>query len=100
MDLVDMKVEDSQKRDIILDLLREIDRAIAQHGAYHSHHEAHSVIQEEFDEYWELVKLNPKKPMVHPSKGGSLTPEQRIEGMRQELLQTAATCIRAIYDLC
>lgn len=78
----------------------EFDEANAKHKPMHSHHEARAVIEEEFDEYWDLVKLNPNKPMVHPTKGYILTPEERNENLREELVQIAAMCVRALHDLC
>lgn len=73
--------------------------AASKHKPMHSHHEAHSVIEEEFDEYWDLVKLNPRKPMIHPTKGHALTVDEWKAELRQELIQTAAMCVRAIHDL-
>lgn len=78
----------------------EAARAADLHDPMHSLHEAHSVIEEEFDEFWDLVKLNPKKPMVHPTKGTPLTVEQWEVELRSELIHTAAMCLRALHDLC
>ncbi len=75
-------------------------RAAEMYPPMHSHHEAHSVIEEEFDEYWDIVKLNPRKPMIHPTKGTPLTVEEYRRELRTELIQTAAMCIRAVADLC
>ncbi len=84
-----------------LDLIAdEAITASKEHDAYNSHHEAHSVIEEEFDEYWDLVKLNPRKPMIHPTKGYVLDASGREDELRDELIQLAATCVRALYDLC
>lgn len=78
----------------------EASRAASLYPAFNSHHEAKAVIEEEFDEYWDLVKLNPKKPMVHPTKGTPLTIEDWKRELRTELIQTAAMCLRALHDLC
>jgi len=79
----------------------EVMRALQLHTTpFHNHHEAHSVILEEFDEYWDLVKLNPRKPMVHPTKGIPLTVEQWKAELQDELVQTAAMAIRALVELC
>jgi len=56
-----------------------------------SAHEAYSVILEELEEFWDEVKLNPKK----------LAPEEqaaRRRRMQNELLQIAAMCVRATID--
>ena len=75
-------------------------RAVSLHKPMNSHHEAKSVIEEEFNEYWDLVKLNPKKPMVHPTKGTPLTVEEWRTELKTELIQTAAVCLRTLHDLC
>jgi hypothetical protein len=62
-------------------------RAGEKHPPMHSHHEAYSVIREEFEEYWDEVK-----------KGGS-TPRDWAD-LQTELIQTAAMCLRALHDLC
>lgn len=85
--------------DICDEVCREADRAASLHAPMHSLHEGKAVIEEEFDEFWELVKLNPKKPMVHPTKGTPLSPLDRTTQMREELIQTAAMCVRAAHDL-
>ena len=70
----------------------EVERAMQIHRGMNSLHEAKAVIEEELDEFWEQVKINPKK----------LEPEDqklRIGRLRNELIQTAAMCVRAILDL-
>jgi hypothetical protein len=57
----------------------------------HSLHEAKAVIEEEFDELWEQVKINPKKLDVDRQL-------LRQARMRTELIQIAAMCVRAIVD--
>jgi len=61
--------------------------ASLKHPPMSSHHEAYAVIKEEFDEYW-----------LEVIKGGS-TPRDP-EALKLELVQTAAMCLRALYDLC
>lgn len=77
----------------------EAHRASDLHPPMHSLHEAKAVIEKEFDELWDLIKLNPKKPMVHPTKGTSLTVPQWKREICMELIQTAAMCMRALHDL-
>lgn len=78
--------------DVLIDVYNEVTRAIKLHKPLASLHEAHSVIAEEFDEFWDFVKMNPKK----------MNDDARAEWrkhIREELIQTAAMCVRAVYDL-
>lgn len=86
--------------DIAAKAYQEAERATALHQPMRSLHEAKAVIEEEFDEFWDLVKLNPNKPMVHPTKGHVLSVEEWKREIRLELIQTAAMCLRAVHDLC
>lgn len=61
-------------------------RATGKHPKMNSHHEAYAVIKEEFDEYWQEV-------MKRPSKRDK-------EALKLELVQTAAMCVRTLYELC
>lgn len=70
----------------------ELARAMALHGSLKSEHEAYAVILEEVDEFWELVKVNPKK--LSPSGQ-----KDRMERMKAELIQVAAMALRTIIDL-
>lgn len=85
---------------IIHEIAAEAERATKKHAPMHSHHEASAVIREEYEEYWDLVKLNPKKLMTHPTKGTPLSVEQYKDELWTELVQTAAMCVRALHDLC
>jgi 3-dehydroquinate synthase class II len=70
----------------------EVERATRLHKGMNSQHEAYAVILEELEEFWDQVKINPKK----------LTEIQRTDRlleMRKELIHTAAMCVRAINDL-
>lgn len=73
---------------VLDEIEREVNKASKKHKPMNSHHEAHSVIAEEFDEYWTEVK-----------KGGSTCPRDP-EALRLELIHTAAMCARALQDLC
>lgn len=94
-----MKVDTGRVDALLQTVGSEVVSAASKHAPMHSLHEAHSVIEEEFDEFWELVKLNPHKPMFLASKGVLITPEQRQSMIHTELVQTAAMCVRALYDL-
>lgn len=71
------------EHDILDEVDRELTRAQAAFPAMHSAHEAASVIREEYDEFWDEVRL----------KTGTRA------GMRKELIQLAAMAVRAIEDL-
>jgi len=55
---------------------------------FHTPHEAHSVIEEEFDEFWDEVKK------YNLPKGRDTRP-----AMREELIQLAAMAMRAILEI-
>ncbi len=94
-DYVEVRPETTTMSNIALicnEVEAEVLRAVQLHKGMTSQHEAHSVILEEFEEFWEQVKINPKK----------LSPElqeQRLTKLHDELIQTAAMCVRAIHDL-
>lgn len=77
---------------LLAEVKDELLKARIAHEPMHNAHEAHSVILEELDEYWELVKLNPNK------LGSDERREDRLHCMRKELIQIAAMAIRAIQD--
>ena len=69
----------------------ELLHAMHLHDDMKSLHEAYAVILEELDEFWEQVKINPKK----------MSPEaqqERLNERHKELVQVAAMCIRCIID--
>lgn len=69
----------------INDITNEVARARELHEPMNSAHEAYSVILEELDEFWEIVKMK--------------RDQRRPEDMYKELIQTAAMCVRAASDL-
>ena len=74
--------------DVALEVAVEASRAGTLFPPMNSPHEASAVIREEFDEYWDEVKKhNTSKP------DRDTRPRQR-----EELIQLAAMCIRAITD--
>jgi len=84
---------------IVAGIEAEVFAAVTAHGPLQSRHEAYAVIKKELDEFWDLVKLDPCKPMRHPTKGHFMSAAEWKGEVATELQQTAATCIRAIYDL-
>jgi hypothetical protein len=73
-------------------MVAETERAMSLHPPLNSAHEAYAVILEEVEEFWELVKINPKKLC-------GVEQAARLEGMRSELTQIASMCLRTIVDL-
>ena len=65
----------------------EVIRAMQMFPPMNSPHEAEAVIREEFEEYWEEVKKH------NLFRNRDTRPHQR-----EELIQLAAMCVRAIYD--
>jgi hypothetical protein len=75
-------------RNLAGEIMEEAHRAGILFPPMHSPHEAEAVIREEFDEYWDEVKKhNTSKP------DRDTRPRQR-----EELIQLAAMCVRAIID--
>ena len=70
---------------LLQDVDLEIARAFGLFPPMNSPHEAYATILEELDEFWDEVKVQDK---LHNPKA-----------MKKELIQTAAMCVRAIYDL-
>jgi len=80
------------KVNLQLDRIRkELGRAMKVHAPMNSPHEAYAVILEEVDEFWDDVKINPKKL-------DQCGQDKRKAHMQMELLQIAAMCIRATID--
>jgi hypothetical protein len=66
-------------RDIFEKIVEEIARARGKHPPFHSHHEAYAVIKEEFEEWWDSVKMDDPDP--------------------KELLSVAAMAVLALMEL-
>lgn len=78
---------DENAKDLVLQLTqREYDRAVSIHAPMANGLEAYAVILEEVGEFWDIVKL--KSEQRSPVK------------LREELIQIAAMCCRAVVDLC
>lgn len=69
----------------IADVRHELERAERNHAPMNSLHEAYSVILEEVDELWDLVRMKRQ--------------ERNPEHVRSELLQIAAMAIRTAKNL-
>lgn len=63
------------------DAWKEAERAIEEHGQYHSVHEAYAILMEEVDEFWEQVKKKRKN--------------RNPKNMYHELMQVAAVAAKA-----
>jgi|GEM_PF-6975959 len=70
---------------VLLDVRDEVERAESRFDPYNSHHEAYAVILEELDEYWDEVRRKES--------------ERDHLAMRKELIQVAATAVRALLGL-
>jgi hypothetical protein len=70
---------------LFADVRGELDKAIREHGSFHSAHEGYAVILEELDELWEVVRLK-------RNERGNFT-------MRTEATQVAAMAIRFMADV-
>src|SRR5208337_3204987 len=75
-------------RFIVGEVLNEVMRATQMYLPLNSPHEAHSVIEEEFDEFWDEVKA------YNLRKGRDTRPR-----MREELIQLAAMAVSAVTDV-
>jgi hypothetical protein len=64
-------------------VMDEFDKAMVAHKSFNSPHEGHSVIEEEFDELWDEIKVR----------------NQSVSRMREEAVQLAAMAIRFIVEL-
>jgi len=75
---------------VVTEVLDELRRAREMFGPFHSAHEGHAVLREEFEELWEAVKRhNPK-----------MTSAEDYIQMREEAIQVAAMALRFILDVC
>lgn len=73
------------------EISEEVARARNLHPPFHSLHEAKAVIEEEFEEFWDEVKVNPKKLTATQI-------EERNAHLREELVQLAAMAVRTLVD--
>jgi hypothetical protein len=71
---------------VLSEVSEELDRAVAAFPAFHSAHEGHSTLREEFEELWDEVKVKQGQRLVHR--------------MRHEAIQVAAMAVRFVLDLC
>lgn len=74
----------------------EMQAAKAKYGTFNSTHEIYAVLQEEVDEFWDLVKMKsePDKPYF-----GMKGEETRRQRMILELRQVVAVALRAAQEL-
>jgi len=80
----------SQK--ILEDLLKEVERGVNKYGNYTSLDEGRLVIQREFNEMDEEIELL-------QLEGTLDTNSVRINSIREETLQVAATAIRFVHEI-
>ncbi len=70
---------------ILSSIEEEVERAQKLHPPIHSLHEGYAVIAEELDEFWEQVRLKAER--------------RDPEAVRNELIQTAAMCVRTLLNV-
>lgn len=66
---------------ILKDVVAELRLATIKHGPFPSDRHGHSVIEEEFDEFWEAIKFG------------------TLEEQRAECIQIAAMAVRFLMDV-
>jgi len=72
--------------ELALEINAEVEKIVTTHGSmYASAHEAHGVMYEELEEFWEIVRM--KRRDRDPQK------------IREELIQVCATAIKAIHSI-
>lgn len=69
----------------MLKILKEAKKADEKYGNFNSTHELYAVLQEEVEEFWDLVKMKPD-----PNKSAQMV---------EELTQIAAIAVRGIRQL-
>lgn len=72
--------------EIVAEIQTEFQRASDSYPPFHSAHEGFSVLAEEVDELWELVRVKHKL--------------RSAEQMQTEAIQIAAMALRFAYDVC
>lgn len=75
--------------DIDNEIRREVKNALEKYGHFNSTHESYAVLQEEVNEFWELVQR----------KTTTVNKEGKRGQMVKELTQVAAIAIRTIIEL-
>ena len=78
-------VQKLNNEEFLLRVAAEHERATRLHASLNSAHEAYAVILEELDEFWEEVRKQ--------------RANRNLDAMGTELVQIAAMCCRAYYDL-
>lgn len=76
----------SKEYDILAEIHKELDQAVAKFSPMYSPHEGYAIILEELDELWEEVK---KQYHVRSKPK-----------MKKEAVQVAAMAMRFVLDLC
>lgn len=82
-----MPEQECRRPDKAIEMIREeYEKAISEHEPFHSAHEGYGVIKEEFDELWDEIR---KKESARSK-----------EAMTLEAVQTCATLIRFLVEIC
>lgn len=83
-------MQPSRDNEVLGLVLEELARARGKFPKFASPHEGHSILREEVEELWALVK----------AYKGAATMGLLREDMREECLQIAAMAVRFYVDLC
>lgn len=94
MDLSSIAARNLKDERVMVDVLNELRAARDRFGDMQSAHEGAAVIQEEWEELWEVVKAH--KAVGRTSK----LREGDAMKMRKEAIQLAAMAVRFISDVC
>lgn len=81
-----MKIDVNKLEECSNKIQSEYFDAKQKHKPFHNLHEAYAIMKEEFDEFWEIVKL---KQSRNPT---------RVRRAKQEALQIAAMALGVLYE--
>lgn len=87
------------KNELRQELQKEMNNAYEKYGHFNSTHEAYAVLQEEVNEFWDLVQKEPIELVANKDISKNIHEWDKKEFMIHELTQVAAIAIRTIIEL-